>query len=125
MLKFSEDQVRSALENSWSQKTAKQWSPENPANGQCNVTAAVVYDLYGGEILRTRYPTVWHYYNRIDGKRLDLTDSQFTRPNARFSAPEVYDDELSNWDDVMDGTLQNEYDNLKQALLLELSLRCP
>lgn len=119
-LKFNESYARAALENAWSLETAKQWSSENPANGQCNVTAAVVYDLYGGEILRTRYPTVWHYYNRINGKRVDLTDSQFSRPDARFDAPEHYDDELSDWDTAMDGTLQSEYDTLKQAFLLQL-----
>jgi len=120
-LEFNEKRIREALEDAWSLKTAKQWSPENPANGQCNVTAAVVHDLYGGEILRTRYPTVWHYYNQIDDKRFDFTDSQFSRPNARFEAPEQYDDEVSNWDAAMDGTLQSEYDTLKQALLSKLS----
>ncbi len=114
---FDEERVREALEQAWSLETAKQWSPENPANGQCNVTAAVIHDLYGGEILRTRYPTVWHYYNRIDGQRLDLTDSQFFRPGARFHAPERYDDELTDRDAAMDGTQLSEYDSLKQALL--------
>ena len=80
MRQFDEAVVRAALERSWSLDTAQQWSAENPANGQCNVTAAVVYDLFGGEVLRTRYPAVWHYYNRIDGVRCDLTDSQFHRP---------------------------------------------
>lgn len=118
---FDEDRVRKALEKAWSLETAKQWSPENPANGQCNVTAAVIHDLYGGEILRTGYPTVWHYYNRINGQRVDLTDSQFSRPGARFDAPEHYDDEVSHWDAAMDGTLQSEYDSLKQALLQQLT----
>ena len=39
-MNFDEAQVRDALEKAWSLETAKQWSPENPANGQCNVTAA-------------------------------------------------------------------------------------
>lgn len=118
---FDEDRIREALETAWSLETAKQWSPENPANGQCNVTAAVIQDLYGGEILRTRYPTVWHYYNRIDGRRVDLTDSQFSRPGARFEAPGHYDDEVSDRDAAMDGTLQSEYDALKEALLRRLT----
>ena len=119
-LAFDEKHVREALENAWSLETAKQWSSENPANGQCNVTAAVIHDLYGGEILRTRYPTVWHYYNRLNGKRVDLTDSQFSRPDARFDAPSSYDDEISDWDAAMEGTLQSEYDTLKRALLSQL-----
>lgn len=117
---FNEDQVRLALEKAWSLDTAKQWSHENPANGQCNVTSAVVHDLFGGEVLRTRIHAVWHYYNQIDGKRCDLTDSQFFRPGARFPAPASYDDELSSRDTAMDGIPQREYDALKEALLEKL-----
>jgi len=120
-LEFNEVRVREALEKAWSIETAKQWSSENPANGQCNVTAAVVYDMFGGEILRTRLPTVWHYYNRIHGKRVDLTDSQFFRPSARFEAPDPYDDAVSDWEAAMDGTLQSEYQALKEALLRQLA----
>ena len=118
---FDEERIRAALEKAWSLDTAKQWSKENPANGQCNVTSAVICDLYGGEVLRTRYPTFWHYYNRIDGMRCDLTDSQFVRPDARFAAPDGYDDELSDRDMAMEGISQREYEALKKALLKELS----
>ncbi|MBY5933296.1 hypothetical protein KUV51_09830 [Tateyamaria omphalii] len=120
-MEFDEDRVRVALETAWSLDTAKQWSKENPANGQCNVTSAVIHDLFGGEVLRTRYPGVWHYYNRIGGRRCDLTDSQFVRPDARFAAPDPYEDELSDRDAAMDGIPQREYDALKAALLDQLS----
>lgn len=116
-LKFDEMRIRKALDSAWSSESAVQWSAENPANGQCNVTAAVIYDIFGGDILRTRYPDFWHYYNRIDGQRVDLTDSQFTRPNARFAAPESYEDELSDKNAAMDGIPQREYDALRSALL--------
>lgn len=117
---FNEERIRSVLEKAWSLDTAKQWSPENPANGQCNVTSAVIHDLFGGDVLRTRIQTVWHYYNQIDGKRYDLTDSQFYRPGARFPAPETYEDELSDRDAAMEGIPQREYDALKGALLEKL-----
>lgn len=117
---FDEARIREALESAWSLETAVQWSAENPANGQCNVTAAVIHDLFGGDILRTRFPAVWHYYNRIDGKRVDLTDSQFTRPGARFPAPERYDDALSDRAAAMEGIPQREYDALRAALLWRL-----
>ena len=118
---FNEERVRAALETAWSLETAKQWSKENPANGQCNVTTVVIHDLFGGEILRTPYPEVWHYYNRIDGQRFDLTDSQFIRPDARFPAPDPYEDQLSNRNTAMQGIPQREYDALNKALVDELS----
>ena len=114
---FDEARVRTALDQAWSLETAVQWSAENPANGQCNVTAAVIQDLFGGEILRTRYPDFWHYYNRINGHRCDLSDSQFTRPGARFSPPDPYQDELSAKASAMDGIPQREYDALLSALV--------
>lgn len=116
MQTFDEAQIRAALDQTWSLETAVQWSVENPANGQCNVTAAVIHDLFGGEILRTRYPDFWHYYNRIDGQRMDLSDSQFTRPGARFQAPDPYDDAPCTRDDAMEGIPQREYDALRSAL---------
>lgn len=120
---FDEVYVRQALESAWSSDTAVQWSAQNPANGQCNVTAAVINDLYGGDVLRTRYPTFWHYYNRIDGIRVDLTDSQFTRPGARFEAPASYDDEISNLSEAMDGIPKREFDALRKALVDRLASR--
>lgn len=118
---FNEERVRAALETAWSLETAKQWSKENPANGQCNVTTVVIHDLFGGEILRTPYPEVWHYYNRIDGQRFDLTDSQFIRPDARFPAPDPYEDQRSNRNAAIQGISQREYDALNKALIDELS----
>jgi len=95
---FDEALLREVLEDAWSLDSASQWSLENPANGQCNVTAVVIQELFGGVILRTRYPNFWHYYNQIDGNRVDLTDSQFSRPDARVPAPESYDDDISDRD---------------------------
>lgn len=120
---FDEARVRAALDKAWSLETAKQWSLENPANGQCNVTAAVIHDLFGGDVLRTPYPTFWHYYNRIEGRVVDLTDTQFTRPGARFAPLESYRDEISDRDTAMEGIPQREYDALKAALAEQLDLQ--
>ena len=121
MAKFNEQIVRSALLKSWSLDTAKQWSKENPANGQCNVTAAVIYDLFGGEILRTPLSGgLYHYYNKIDGKIADLTDSQFDAPDARFPWPNPYEDLPTTIQAAMKGIPQREFDTLKTALLEKL-----
>ncbi len=120
--KFNEHKVRKALQKAWSLDTAVQWTKENPASGQCNVTAAVICDVFAGEVLRTKLPGVWHYYNRIDGDRYDLTDCQFAAPGALFDAPSPYQDEMSSVDAAMNGIPRREYDSLKQALLRELVL---
>lgn len=54
------------------------WTPENPAHGQCAVTALVVQDLLGGVLIRTEVDGVSHYANGMDtGEIVDLTRSQF------------------------------------------------
>ncbi len=117
---YDEARIRAALTRAWSDETAVQWTPENPASGQCNVTAAVIADLFGGEILRTRLPEVWHYYNRINGQRVDFTDSQFTAPGARFEAPKAYEDHATTRDAALHGIPKREYQTLRSALLAEL-----
>ena len=117
---YDEFAIRKALRRAWSLDTAVQWSAENPANGQCNVTAAVIHDLFGGEILRTKLTGVWHYYNQLGGKPVDFSDSQFTDPGARFAAPDPYDDELSSREACMEGIADREYEALKTALLAAL-----
>ena len=120
---YNEEEIREALLISWSLETAVQWTQENPASGQCNVTAAVVYDLFGGEILRTRLPGVWHYYNRLGGSVVDFTDSQFFAPGALFEAPEHYDHELTTRCSAMTNIPQKEYETLKRSLLAALESR--
>ncbi|MEM8822992.1 MAG: hypothetical protein AAGF30_05215 [Pseudomonadota bacterium] len=114
---FDEVRVRDALLTAWSLETAIQWTADNPASGQCNVTAAVIHDLFGGEVLRTRLGEVWHYYNRIDGVRIDLTDSQFTAPGARFAAPASYEDAPTTREAALATIPAREYQALHGALV--------
>ena len=84
---FDRRAIEAALQASWSMETARQWTAENLAIGQCNVTAILIRDLFGGEILKTPLPEDDHYYNRIDGLRFDFTASQFKDPIGYFDFP--------------------------------------
>ena len=86
-MKFDPEQVARALRKSWSLVTARQWTLENPAAGQCNVTALLVHELFGGELLKTNLPEGDHFYNRIDGQRYDFTDSQFSQAISYSDLP--------------------------------------
>jgi hypothetical protein len=77
---LDEERIRTALRQAWSPLTARQWTPQNKALGQCNVTALVIHARFGDEILKTRLPVGPHFYNRIDERRFDFTDDQFTTP---------------------------------------------
>ena len=94
------------LREAWSAETSGKWRPDNPAAGQCSVTALVVQDELGGEILKTDVAGAWHFYNRIDGRRVDFTMSQFDSPIG-------YDDLPSTRQDALDDTSVAQYELLR------------
>ena len=47
-------QIYEALIRSWSIETSSKWTIENPAKGQCGVTALVVQDICGGKLKRQK-----------------------------------------------------------------------
>jgi hypothetical protein len=72
------------LEKCWTKETSSDaagWTPENPAFGQCAVTACIVNDYFGGKLVwapvNVNGKEVSHYFNNIDGKEIDLTKKQF------------------------------------------------
>ena len=79
-MSFDQDGVQSALRKAWSPATSSQWTADNP--GQCNVTALLIHELFGGDLLKTPLPAGDHFYNRIAGRRYDFTASQFDQPIA-------------------------------------------
>jgi len=83
--------AEAVIRRAWSRETTakeykRDWSEENPALGQCAVSAALLYTWlreYAGiaaEIVFTRVPGLGnHYWVRLpDGTEIDLTRSQFT-----------------------------------------------
>jgi hypothetical protein len=75
------DEVRDALRLAWSRATSADpdgWSQHNPALGQCAVSALIVQDFFGGDLLRADVGGAGHYWNRLpDGSSIDLTIEQF------------------------------------------------
>lgn len=80
--------IEYAVRSSWGADTCTpefraRWTPENPARDQCGVTAMVVNDLLGGELLRGEVlmdgqRTDYHWWNRLGlGVEIDLTREQF------------------------------------------------
>jgi hypothetical protein len=79
-----------AVRAGWSRETCDpvdlpDWSPSNPARGQCGVTALVLWELLGGELLLAPVFRAdgsrqgVHYWNRlVAGVEVDLTREQFT-----------------------------------------------
>ncbi|MFD8571064.1 hypothetical protein [Streptomyces sp. NPDC059639] len=80
--------IERAVRASWDAETCTpeyraRWTGENPARDQCGVTALVVNDLVGGDLLRgeVHVDGAWvdyHWWNRLgEGLEIDLTREQF------------------------------------------------
>ena len=108
------EQLTNALPKSWSLQSSSKWSADNPAKGQCGVTALVANELLGGEIKKTELPDGWHFYNYINGKRYDFTASQFREDI-------VYKDIPSNRKEAYADTNEKQYSYLKQRVLMEIN----
>jgi hypothetical protein len=89
--------VEAAIRAAWGRDTSDdpdEWSPGNSARGQCAVTALLVRELLGGDILvahvlRDGRRVERHAWNRLpSGLTLDLTREQFVRGEA-FGPPAV------------------------------------
>lgn len=71
-----------ALENN-----PKTVPPEVTPQGQDTVISLLIHDVFGGEILKTRFKKGWHFYNRVDGERID-----FTYPGVNRSTAHKFED---------------------------------
>lgn len=81
-------QLMRALQNSWRKDTSftpDEWSPRNPARGQCLVSTLVVQDYFGGDFRRydvngNNFEEI-HYCNVLSsGATLDSTAIQYSQP---------------------------------------------
>jgi len=79
-------QLEQAIRKSWGPDTVEPncgWSAGNPGRGQCDVTALVVDDLIGGELMASDVlldgrRVMAHMWNRLpSGIEVDLTREQF------------------------------------------------
>ncbi|MFG2671814.1 MULTISPECIES: hypothetical protein [unclassified Streptomyces] len=80
--------IEAAVRSSWGADTTTpahrpHWTPGNPARDQCGVTALVLHDLLGGDLIRGEVRvggvrTDYHWWNRLaPGTEIDLTREQF------------------------------------------------
>ena len=108
--------IKSALLRSWSAQTSVCYSEEAAASyGQCAPTAIVIWERFGGEILRTDGwpPNGRHFYNRIDGTRYDFTAEQFEDP--LYSHSIEYKDLISSLDEAKSETLFGQIEAMRTA----------
>lgn len=120
--------LQNALHAAWSHDTsaASDWREAICAKGQCAVTACVVQDYLGGDILNSiatlpSGETVSHYFNVIGSEAVDITKMQFP-PGTHFSDPQPKTKGFSSTRDYClsyDSTLQR-YNLLRDRVAAHL-----
>ena len=68
--------VQKALDQTWSMDNYVRSHTDNASVTLSSINSRLIYDSFGGEILKTHFKKGWHFYNRINGKRLDFTVPQ-------------------------------------------------
>ena len=115
--------LTNAIRASWAADTcfgAAEWTLQNPARGQCVVTALVVQHFLGGTL--QKYDTMFngqpenHYANILpNGQTVDLTGHQY--PEAQKLIPSEVN--LHGYRDVIDKMMHEPSTVAKYQLLLE------
>jgi len=111
------------IQSAWSAESCDpvdldEWSPRNPARGQCAVTALVLQEIFGGELLLADVRNEdgsrqgVHFWNRLPGGlEVDLTRGQF-KPSEVVQSAKVID----RPSDLSTGRLYPQYLALANAV---------
>ena len=59
------------------------------AEGKDGLISLLIHDIFGGEILKTRIKNGWHFYNRINGKRIDFTSKDMVKSSDDYSLEDI------------------------------------
>lgn len=114
-----------ALKKAWNSETSfvpDEWTPDNPARGQCLVSSLVTQDYYGGDLRRYRVTdedfSETHYCNVLDdGTILDTTGSQYTSPVTLRVDPIELDGYTSARDKrLSNNEIRRQYEILKNRV---------
>ena len=70
---------------------------------QDSIISLLIHDVFGGEILKTHKSKNWHFYNRIDGERIDFT------LNKKSTGIKAFEDIPSTPDETYDYIDQVDY----------------
>ncbi|HEX9067014.1 MAG TPA: hypothetical protein VF843_18025 [Streptosporangiaceae bacterium] len=72
--------LTSAIRECWTAATSaySSWSPARPSLGQCAVSALVIQDYLGGDLIRAENAGHSHYWNVVGGEVIDITRDQFS-----------------------------------------------
>lgn len=107
-----------ALEKAWCAETSywpEKWTEDNPALGQCAITALLVQDYLGGLIVVGKVGRSRHYWNELHDHQLDLTFGQFPEGSKAVDLGYVVREKLLRTESTRTRylLLKDRYENLR------------
>ena len=96
---FNKKIVRKVLQQTWALDGNPGYDPNKLSDDQSSVVSQLIYDIFGGEILKTNKKKSWHFYNRINGERIDLalSETEKTYPYSHFQDLTSTPEEIHNY----------------------------
>jgi len=94
--------IYDALKKSLAPESNKVSTPDDQVEVQDSIISLLIHDVFGGEILKTHEDKNWHFYNRIDGERLDFAGSKTRSSGEMFEDIPATPDETSDYIDQAD-----------------------
>lgn len=91
-------------------KTSSKYEIDNPAKGQCSVTALLIHNKFGGSILKTKINGQWHFYNKVADQIIDFTSEQFNEPIH-------YENIESSVEEAKSDTTSEQYEHLRKQFV--------
>jgi len=62
---------------------------DNPDPEQAGLISLLIHDIFGGEILKTHMNKGWHFYNRIEGNRIDFTTPDINKSSENIQFEDI------------------------------------
>lgn len=80
--------VSEALKNCLGQSSGR-GEPHHSDPEEASIISLLIHDIFGGEILKTHFKKGWHFYNRIEGKRIDFTNSDLNNSSEAIQFEDI------------------------------------
>lgn len=97
--------VQQALKQAWKSVDSLGFTRGNQTDSRSGIISQLIYDIFGGEILKTHEKKGWHFYNRIEGERIDFTISEMSKISIYNNAEDI----LSTTEEVHNYFEQENY----------------
>lgn len=112
--------VQKTLNAIWIDKNMVREYGDLPLNDLSSLTSNLIYNIFGGEILKKHHKNGWHFYNRIDGERID-----FTEPETNNAFENLYIEDLpSSSEETYEYFEQEDYSTFYMEFIQAFEERC-